>query len=66
MFTIFFGFVGTKSALPKGVPKCFYLKILIALLSIDLFVDGKRTKISIETTDKKESEKFLKSFVPQP
>jgi len=29
------------------------------------FVDGKRTKISTKTTDKKEAEKFLKSFVPQ-
>ncbi|MDD3559227.1 MAG: tyrosine-type recombinase/integrase [Melioribacteraceae bacterium] len=28
------------------------------------FVDGKRTKISTKTTDKKEAEKFLKSFVP--
>lgn len=30
------------------------------------FVDGKRTKISTRTADKKEAEKFLKSFVPQP
>ncbi len=30
------------------------------------FVDGKRTKISTKTTDKKEAEKFLKSFSPKP
>ncbi|MDT3697423.1 MAG: tyrosine-type recombinase/integrase [Ignavibacterium sp.] len=29
------------------------------------FINGKRTKISTKTTDKKEAEKFLKSFVPQ-
>lgn len=30
------------------------------------FVNGKRTKISTKTTDKKEAENFLKSFEPQP
>lgn len=30
------------------------------------FVNGKRTKISTKTTNKKEAEKFLKSFVPTP
>ena len=30
------------------------------------FVDGKRTKISTRTANKKEAEKFLKSFVPKP
>lgn len=30
------------------------------------FVNGKRTKISTKTTNKKEAEKFLKSFVPKP
>lgn len=30
------------------------------------FVNGKRTKISTKTADKKEAEKFLKSFVPKP
>jgi len=30
------------------------------------FVNGKRTKISTKTTDKKEAKKFLKSFVPKP
>jgi integrase len=30
------------------------------------FVDGKRTKISTKTSDKKEAQKFLKTFVPRP
>ena len=30
------------------------------------FVDGKRTKISTKTTNKREAERFLKSFVPKP
>ena len=30
------------------------------------FVDGKRTKISTKTADRKEAEKFLASFVPPP
>jgi len=30
------------------------------------FVNGKRTKISTRTANRKEAEKFLKSFVPQP
>ncbi|MGK9476699.1 tyrosine-type recombinase/integrase [Melioribacter sp. OK-6-Me] len=30
------------------------------------FVNGKRTKISTKTTDKREAEKFLKSFTPKP
>lgn len=30
------------------------------------FVNGKRTKISTRTDNRKEAEKFLKSFVPQP
>lgn len=29
------------------------------------FVDGKRTKISTRTADKKQADKFLKSFIPQ-
>lgn len=30
------------------------------------FVNGKRTKVSTKTANKKEAEKFLKSFVPKP
>ena len=30
------------------------------------FVNGKRTKISTKTADRKEAEKFLASFVPPP